>query len=361
MGRQVTVLEKENVVGGHASSHRLANGFVLDMGLHVIIPDITPLYELVKTAGIESRLIRFDMKFGFLKDGKVYSFSPNPLSLMKFELLGLRDKVKLGKLMMGINALSEEHFSKVTAAEFVTDRLSRKALDLVYEPLLTRLSGIPPEVLSAAFFIAFNKLLAQVKNFEFCCPKTGIGELSEGLASHLKSIGGTVKTNSEVKEIRVNRGQVESVVYVEEGTKKEIEASSVVSTIPLKDLHKIVDLPKEYEKRLKAIEYTEFEIACFGLDSRLSRYDMEVMVPMKEDFCFNSFVEVSNLVRGVAPEGKSLFIVITTPKTIGNRADNEEILGVITKDLKRLFPEFEGKVLWRKLIRHPCIAVTKEY
>lgn len=129
----------------------------------------------------------------------------------------------------------------------------------------------------------------------------------------------------------------------------------------MKDLHKIVDLPEEYEKRLKAIEYTEFEIACFGLDSRLSRYDMEVMVPMKEGFCFNSFVEVSNLVRGVAPEGKSLFIVTTTPKTIGNRADNEEILGVITKDLKRLFPEFEGKVLWRKLIRHPCIAVTKEY
>src|SRR4030067_2744904 len=119
-GRNVTILEKENVVGGHASSHRLPNGFVHDMGLHVIIPDAIPLYEMVKAAGIESSLIRFDMQFGFLKDGQVNAFSPNPLSMTKSKLIGLRDKIRFGKLMMGINAFSEEEFSNVTAAEFVT-------------------------------------------------------------------------------------------------------------------------------------------------------------------------------------------------------------------------------------------------
>ena len=361
MGRNVTVLEKANVVGGHASSRRLTNGYIHDMGLHVIIPDAIPLYEMVKAAGIESDLVRFDMKFGFLKNARVYSFSPNPLSLIKFRLLGVRDKIRLGKLMRGINALSEEDFSKVTAAEFVMDKVSRKALDSFFEPLLTRLSGVPPEALSAAFFIAFNKHLAQVKNFEFCYPKAGFGELAEGMASHLKSLGGSVETNSEVKEIRVDGEQVTGIVYVEGEEEKEIEASNVVSTIPFKDLRKIVDLPREYEERLRGIKYTEFVIAYFGLDSRLSKYDMEVMVPRKEGFCFNSFVEVSNITRGVAPEGKSLFSVITTPHTIQKRIDDEEVLDAITKDLNRLFPEFEEKVHWRKLIRHPSIAVTKEY
>ena len=361
MGRNVTVLEKENVVGGHASSHRLANGYTHDMGLHVIIPDAIPLYEMVKVAGIESDLVRFDMKFGFLKNAQVYSFSPNPLSLIKFKLLGVRDKIRLGKLQRGINALSDENFSKVTAAEFVMGKVSRKALDSFFEPLLTRLSGVPPEILSAVFFIAFNKLLARVENFELCYPKRGFGELAESMASHLKSLGGNVKTNSEVKEIRVNRGQVNSVEYTEEGKKKENEASNVVSTVPFKDLPKIVDLPREYEERLKGIKYTEFIIAYFGLDSRLSKYGMEVMVPRKEGFCFNSFVEVSNISSGVAPEGKSLFNVITTPHTIGKQTDDEEVLDAITKDLNSLFPEFEKKVRWRKLIRHPSIAVTEEY
>ena len=361
MGRNVTVLEKEDVVGGHASSYRLTNGYFHDQGYHVIIPDAIPLYEMVKAVEIESDLVRFDMKFGFLKNDQVYSFSPNPVSLIKFKLLGARDKIRLGKLMMGIKSLSEEDFSKVTTAEFVMDKVSQKALDSFFEPLFTRLSGVPPENLSAAFFIAFNKLLGQVKNFELCIPKTGIGELSERMSSQLKSLGGNVKTNSEVKEIRLNGEQVKSVVYVEEGKKKEIEAENAVSTIPFKDLHRIVDLPKEYEERLEGIKYTEFIIAYFGLDGRLSKYDMEVMVPRKGGFCFNSFVEVSNITRGVVPDGKSLFNVITTPHTIGKRISDEEVLDAITKDLNRLFPEFEEKVRWRKLIRQPSIAVTKEY
>ena len=71
-GRSVTVLEEENVVGGHASSYRLTNGYFHDQGYHVIIPDAIPLYEMVKAVGIESDLVRFDMKFGFLKNGQVY-------------------------------------------------------------------------------------------------------------------------------------------------------------------------------------------------------------------------------------------------------------------------------------------------
>jgi protoporphyrinogen oxidase len=360
-GRNVTILEKGNVVGGHASSHRLPNGYVHDMGIHVIIPDAVPLYEMVKTAGIERNLIRSDMQFGFLKDGKVNVFSPNPLSMTKFKLIGLRDKIRFGKLIMGINAFSEEQLSNVTAAEFVTDKISRKALESFFEPLLTRMSGVPPEALSAAFFIAFIKLLGQVRNFEVCIPKTGIGELAEGLASHLKSVGGRVRTCSEVKEIKVTGEQVDGVVYVESGEEKEIQASNVISTMPLKDLPKVVDLPKQYEEKLKGIEYTEYMIAYFGLENRLSKYDLEVMIPQKEGFCLNSFVEVSNITRAVAPEGKSLFSAITTPSTIGKQADDEKVLDVIIEDLKRLFPEFEQKTLWRKLIRHPCIAVTKEY
>lgn len=155
----------------------------------MIIPDAVPLYEMVKAANIEEDLIHFDMKFGFLKNKRVYSFSPNPLSLMKFKLLSVRDKIKLGMLMKGVESLSKEHYSEVTAEEFVTEKISKKALISFFEPLLTRLSGIPLEVLSAAFFIAFNKLLVQVKNFEFCYPKKGMWELGVGMASYLKSLG----------------------------------------------------------------------------------------------------------------------------------------------------------------------------
>lgn len=181
----------------------------------------------------------------------------------------------------------------------------------------------------------------------------------DGLLSQI--VGGSVKTSSEVKQISTDEGQVTRVLYVEEGKEKEIDASNVISTIPFNDLPKIVDLPREYENRLKGIKYTEFIIAYFGLDDKLSKYDMEVMVPRTEGLCFNSFVEVSNISREVAPEGKSLFCVMSTPYTIKGRTDEEEVLDTITEDVNELFPKFEEKVNWRKLIRHPFTAVTREY
>lgn len=361
MGRDVTVLEKANIVGGHAASHNSSNGYIHDIGPHVIIPDAIPLYEMVKAAGIENDLIHFDMKFGFLKNKQIYTFSPNPLSLMKFKLLSMRDKIKLGTLMKEADRLSEEEYSKVTTEEFVTEKISEKALISFFEPLLTRLSGLPPEELSAAFFIAFNKLLVKVKNFELCYPKGGIGKLGEGMASHLKSLGGIVKTGSDVKEIITEEGQVTRVLYVEDEKEKYIDASNVVSTIPFNALPEIIDLSTEYENRLKRIKYTEFTIAYFGLDGKLSKHDMEVMIPKTEGFCFNSFVEISNISKEVAPNGKSLFCVVATPSAIRGQTDEEETLDAITEDVNRIFPKFEEKINWRKLIRHDFTAITKEY
>jgi len=360
MGRNVIVLEKAEVIGGHACS-KMTNGYIHDIGFHVIIPDAIPLYEMVKTAGIENDLTRFDMKFGFLKNRRAYSFSPDPLSLMKFRLLSVRDKIKLGLLMKGIEGLSEEHYSDMTAEEFVTEKVSEKALRSFFEPLLTRLSGIPLEALSAAFLIAFSKMLVQVKSYELCYPRRGIGKLAEGMASRIEALGAVIKTDSEVKEIVTDGNQVTGVVYRQDEVEKEIEASNVVSTVHFRDLPKIIDLPREYENKLKEIEYTEFTIAYFGVDTKLSDYDMEVMIPREENFCINSFVEVSNIAKEVAPEKKSLLSVLTTPHTIQKRSNDEEILDAITEDLSRLFPELEERINWRKLIRQPFTAITKEY
>ncbi|MFQ6079036.1 MAG: FAD-dependent oxidoreductase, partial [Thermodesulfobacteriota bacterium] len=191
-------------------------------------------------------------------------------------------------------------------------------------------------------------------------PRRGMGELPRGLASAFASQGGSVEVNSEVTKIEVDGDRVSGMTYVEDGEKKDMETSTVVSTIPFKDLPNIVDLPREYRDRLKKIEYTEFIIAYFGLDSRITEQDFMVLVPKKEGLSLTSFVEVSNISKDLAPNGKSLFAATGTSYTVSETND-EKVLGLFIEDLNSLFPGFEEKINWKKLIRMPYVAITKEY
>lgn len=359
MERDVIVLEKEAHVGGLAASRTLPDGYVHDIGFHVIIPDAIPLFEMVRKSGIEKDLIHFDMKFGFMKNRKIYPFSPNPVSLAKFQLLEAKEKLKLGMLIHNIDNLKEEDFRQMSARTFIIEKIGDNAYQSFYEPLLTRLSGISPEELSSVFFISFCKLLGKVKNYSLCYPRKGIGELSNGLAAYLESMNGNIRTECEVRKITIHNDRVKSVIYSNNGKEKEIDASNVVSTIPLNKLPDIIELPVDFRKRLKDIKYSQFNIAYFGLNNRLTDYDMEVMIPKNEGFCFNSFTEVSNISNEVAPKGKSLMSIVAAQHIVNG--NEEQVLGRITEDMNQLFPGFVKKIIWSKLMRYPYPSVTGEY
>jgi protoporphyrinogen oxidase len=71
---------------------------------------------------------------------------------------------------------------------------------------------------------------------EFQYPKYGPGMMWEFCAEKMQAAGGILHTAARVTEIKVVEGRAQSVVYEHDGTRTELEASHVISTMPMREL-----------------------------------------------------------------------------------------------------------------------------
>jgi protoporphyrinogen oxidase len=79
---------------------------------------------------------------------------------------------------------------------------------------------------------------------EFQYPKFGPGMMWEVCAEKVQAAGGTLHMEARLTAIKVADGRAQSVVYRQDGVDKEVEASHVISTMPMRELvHAITPPP----------------------------------------------------------------------------------------------------------------------
>src|SRR2546421_9999233 len=93
-GREVTLFESANELGGLASAWQLGE-VTWDRHYHVTLLSDTTLRALLAKLGLDNELVWNPTRTGFYTDGKLYSMS-NTLEFLKFPPLGLIDKLRLG-------------------------------------------------------------------------------------------------------------------------------------------------------------------------------------------------------------------------------------------------------------------------
>ena len=101
---------------------------------------------------------------------------------------------------------------------------------------------------------------AMMHKYGFAFPEGGSGKLTEALEQCFKDLGGTVRTSSPVKSIKVEGGEARAVI-LESG--EEIEArKGVVSAVHVKQLFlqmlKREDLPTNFPTKVKRLRQNDF-------------------------------------------------------------------------------------------------------
>jgi protoporphyrinogen oxidase len=256
-GQRPVVLESDTVVGG-ISRTVTRDGWRFDLGGHRFftkVPEVEALWHEILPEG--DFLLRPRMSRIFYQ-GKYYDYPLKVLNAVRN--LGLQES-----LLCGISYLSarlrppkdQDNYEGWLVARFGW-RLYRT----FFKTYTERVWGVEVAEMPADWAAqriknldlgkaVVNAILPKRKQTtittlieEFQYPKFGPGMMWEVCAEKVQAAGGTLHTGSRLTAIKVADGKARSVVYRQDGVDREIPASHVISTMPMRELvHTLVPAP----------------------------------------------------------------------------------------------------------------------
>lgn len=284
---QVTLLERNNWVGGNAGSFELA-GMCVDYGSHRLHPacDLEVLRDIRALLG-DDLLDR--PRHGRIRlQNRWIHFPLRPLDLM----LKLPPRFAAGIASDLVRRFSARHSTDVPSATFASvmeSGLGRTICRDFYFPYARKIWGLEPDALSAtqarrrvsagSISKMALKVLSAVPGFKpggsgrFFYPRHGYGQISEAYYRGALQAGATIHLNASVKAVETEEGHVAGVQYEKGGEQRKLDAEHVWSTIPITVLARSLQptLPKEELRSAQSIDframiliYLVLEAQCFS-------------------------------------------------------------------------------------------------
>ncbi len=150
-GHEVTILEKEEEVGGLSRSEEILPGFRWDRFYHVVLTTDNALLDFIDELGLTEDIKFRETKTGFYTDGQLHSMS-SILEFLQFKPLSLIDKLRLGAGIFYASKIRNwKRLEKKTAKAWLTRVFGRRNYEKMWEPLLRAKLGAAKDKISAAF------------------------------------------------------------------------------------------------------------------------------------------------------------------------------------------------------------------
>jgi len=274
-GLSKTVVYKGNRIdiGGHrffSKSQRVVDFW------QEILPLETPAYPAAENDLI-MLLRRRLSRILFL--GNFYDY---PLSLNKrtFANLGLARTFKIGcsYLAARLNPIKQEH----SLADFLSNRFGRELYATFFRDYTQKVWGVPCEEIPRDWGVQRVKGLSVTRAIlhalkqmvkvhnkhvetslieEFKYPKFGPGHLWEEVARRITTGGGRISLHTKIVGFTTSSGcHIDSIVVEDEtGKRGEIPTEQVISSMPIRDLIKLLpDVPPEVQQIAGQLPYRDF-------------------------------------------------------------------------------------------------------
>ncbi|CAB4913625.1 unannotated protein [freshwater metagenome] len=273
-GRDVTVLERDAVVGG-LSRTEVRDGWRFDLGGHRFYtksPEVEALWHEILGADL---LLRPRLSRIFY-DGKFIDY---PLSAQ--ELVRKLGPVELARC--GLSYLAARlrlRGPQDTFEQWVTRRFGRRLFDTFFRSYTEKVWGVPCSELRAdwaaqrirelSFVTAVRAALRPTAESDatslirqFLYPRLGPGMMWERMAQRIEELGGEVRTGVGVEELVVEDGHVTGVIAG--GTFHP--ASAVISSLPLTVVPGITSgAPAPVIAAAQALRHRSFLTVALALD-----------------------------------------------------------------------------------------------
>lgn len=341
-GIPVTVLEKDDEIGGLAGSFKI-NAQCAEKFYHHWFTNDEHLIKLTKEIGCEDQLVYSQTKTGIYIDKCFFKLS-TPLDVLLFKPLGLLNRIQLGMLVLRVRRVKDwKELESVTARKWLLKLCGQQVYKVVWEPLLRgKFGSFAPEI-SAVWF--WNKVVlrggsrSKTEKEMLAYYRGGFGAFIEAIANEIKFAGGEFVTGASVEALIVQDGRVKRV----QSPKGTIDARAVIATPALPIIAELVEphISSQYVDELRRIKY--LANICLVLELSHSLSDIYWLNVTDPDFPFIGIIEHTNFQPTESYDGLHIiYLSQYLPETAELYYMNkEQVFEFALSHIKRMFPKFD--------------------
>lgn len=354
-GIPVTVLERGTIPGGLAGSFDW-EGVRVDHGSHRLHPSVDP-DVLADLRGLLDDGVQERRRHGRIRlDSAWLAFPLSPV-----DLLSELPRATAARLVGGAASAVFRRRDDSTFATVVASGLGHPMGDLFYFPYARKIWGIDPGELSGeqarrrigadSPVKLLRKALSRTGGRTFFYPQRGFGEISEALARQAVNVGADICTGSSVTNL--SRTEDGWVVGVENGGfARQLEASLVLSTIPMAVLARMLEPPPNVRSALEGLESRAMILAYLDVaGGRWTEWDAHYFPG--EDVPFTRISEPANYRDSTDDPVDRSVICVEIPAGVTDeiwKMDDESIGGVVRDGIARMgLPPPGSQTLIRRL------------
>lgn len=363
-GVRSTILERGESPGGLAGSFSVPGGRLEKFYHHWFVSD-EDAFALVRELGLGDRLAARQTRTDLYYANTSYRLS-SPLDLLRFKPLSLRDRIRLGLLVIRSRRVTDSRtLEHLTARQWLTELAGPAVYRIVWEPLLAGKFGDAADDVSATWMCHKLKLRGGSRSGRggerLVYLDGGFGVLVDRLQRTLEDGGVELRLGRSVDRVVCEGGRA---VAVECGG-QFIAADAVVVTTAIPEFVSLCpELPADYRARLAGIRYLGNICIVLALDRSLSEtYWTNVNDPA---FPFVGVIEHTNMQPPSAYEGLH-FVYLSRYLPHGDgwwKLGDDEIVALCMPHLRRMFPQFDRawirrSFVWRARYAQPII--TRNY
>jgi protoporphyrinogen oxidase len=276
-GRSVTVVEREDLVGGLARTEE-RDGFRFDLGGHRFFtkhPEVQALWEEILGDDLLLRPRLSRIRYG----GRMFAYPLEAGDVVRN--LGAWELSRaLGSYLRARTSSGESE----TFEEWVTRRFGRRLYEMFFSTYTEKVWGVPGSELRAEWAaqrirgLSFGKAMraafrgvgddesGSLRSLvgEFHYPRLGPGQMWEAMRDRVESLGGRVLTGAPVTAVEVEDGRVVAV----RTPSQEFPASDVISSLPLATIARMAQpsVPASVAAAASGLRYRDFLTVALILD-----------------------------------------------------------------------------------------------
>lgn len=378
-GSDVTILEKNNSVGGSIESVT-ENGFLFDRGPNSALETTPVIAQLISELKLEHELLYASKQANkryILRDNILHALPMSPPGLIKTKLFSTKAKLRLMAEPF-IRRSNDGYYQSLS--EFVKRRLGQEFLDYAINPFVAGVYAGRPEDLSVKS--AFPKLYAleekygglivgtirsireRKKRAEVAKQSAKMLSFKSGMIALPKAIenyfGKNILLSCEVVSVDKNKDGF-GVSYQQNGTTNKIDCDTVLSTIPSYIASGIFNKhDKNFKTHAEAIYYPPVLVYYLVYDRKNIKQDLDgfgFLIPAKENKSFLGALWSSVIFTDRTDDSKAAFTLFIggsrNPEFV--KEDRKTLLVKVKKEFESLMgitsePVFTSERFWEKAI-----------
>ncbi|NLX64845.1 MAG: NAD(P)/FAD-dependent oxidoreductase [Clostridiaceae bacterium] len=344
-GNRVTVYEKENYLGGLASSLRVGNED-LERFYHHFFTNDSYLLSLIDELNIKDRLNWYKPKNAIYIDNSIYPFT-TPLDLLYFKPLSFVSRIRMGIMVLASRLISDySAFETITAKEWIIKNSGQEAWEKIWEPLIKSKFDIDSENISGTWIWNKLKLRSSSRGKNLNNEMLGyldgsFNKIFKIMAEKIHKADGRILLNNEVTAIIKNENGSFDIM----AKNHKSNYDKVLFTGSPNLLENILHGPYDnYKSLLRKIRYKANICAILELSESLSPYYWITVA--QDGLPFVLIIEHTNLVG--LREYNSHIVYLSRYLDMSDplySATEHEIINGFISGLKKVFPKLNQRII----------------